>query len=405
MKKLASFTLALFVLFTLVACSGGTATAASTIAIDVNPSVVLELDENDVVINVITNNEDAVIIVGDMDLIGVNYNVAMNALIGSMVSNGYINELANSILLSIQSDDVTKEAAFMTELSQAINDLLNGNAIEGSVITQSLDFDDDAEQLAEELGISEAKAELIFEIIEVDPRMVVEDLATLSINDLNLLLESKNYVMEDVEKSGTASSLDLITADEAYQAALLALELDETLIVEFEVELEQEDGVMVYEVEFETTSEEFEVLIHAKEGTVYVEIDDDDEEEDEVFPVDALSEEAIITLVANELGLDETLITELEFDQEMDNGVAFYEIEFVYEGVEYELEVNALTGFIYSNSMDADGFDFDDDDEEDDDDDEEENEEDDEELDEEEDEEETEDDLSESEESTEETVS
>jgi uncharacterized membrane protein YkoI len=358
MRKFITFSLAALVLFTLAACTGGMTTVASTIAIDVNPSVVLELDENDRVINVILNNEDAEIILGDMDLIGVDYNVALNALLGSMVANGYINELANSILLSIQNSDETRESDLLVEISQAINDYLTGSSIDGSVITQSLDLDPDAEELAQLLGISEAKAELILEIIEIDPRMVVEELAILSINDLNLLLEAKDYVIDDVQKSGSASQLDLITATEAYQAALLELGLEETSVVEFKVKLEQEDGIMVYEVEIETNTEEFELLIHAKEGTVYIEIDDDDY----IFPEDAYTKEEIMTLVATELGLDASLIMDLEVSQEIDNGIAYYEIEFEYENAEYELEVDAQTGEFYTNSVDIDSYDDDNDD-------------------------------------------
>lgn len=357
MKKLGTLALAVLVALTLSACSGGTVKASSIVAIDVNPSVVLELDENDTVINVILNNEDAVIIIGDMDLVGVDYNVAINALIGSMVANGYINDLANSILLSVQSNDETHEADLMVQISQAVNAYLEGSSIDGSVITQSLDLDQDADDLAELLDISEAKAELILDIIEIDPRMTVEELAVLSINDLNLLLESKNYALDNITKTGTASELGLITVEEAYQAALLELGVDELNVVKLDVELEQEDGVMVYEIEIETLTDEFEILIDAKEGTVYVEVDEDDE--DEIFPVDALTESVVLEMITTALGLDQSLITELEFDQEMDNGVAFYDVEFEYQGTEFELEIDALTGEIYSNSMDEDGYDYD----------------------------------------------
>ncbi|MFK5883110.1 MAG: PepSY domain-containing protein [Candidatus Izemoplasma sp.] len=371
MKKLISVGLALLVVVTLSACAGEASVAASTIAIDVNPSLVLELDEEDKVINVIMNNEDAVIIVGDMDLIGVDYNVAVNALIGSMVANGYINELTNSVLLSIQSNDQVRESELMAELSVAINDVLTGNGLEGSVITQQLDFEEDAEELAELLGISEAKAELILDIVELDPRVTVEELAQLSINDLNLLLEAKNYTLDNVDKIGKASDLGFITIDEAYQFALTELVLDELSIIELKVELEQEDGTMVYEVELKTETDEFEILIDAKTGAVFVEVDDDDDDDDddENFPLDALTEEAVLALIVTELGIDSSLITELDIEREMDNGVAYYEIEFDYEGFEYELEVDAVTGTIYTNSMDETGFDYDDDDEDDEDDD------------------------------------
>jgi uncharacterized membrane protein YkoI len=350
MKKLFTLALTAVVLVTLAACST-TEAAASTIAIDVNPSIVLELDDNDSVINVILNNEDAGTIIGDMDLIGVNYNVAINAIVGSMVANGYISELQNSVLLSVSSENEQHEVDLLAELAQNVNSYLNGSSIEGSVITQILDHDDEEEALAELLGISEAKAELILEIVEIDPRVVVEELAQLSIHDLNLLLEAKEYDIDGVEQVGTASELGLITAEEALQAAVLEFSIEELDIVEYEVELETEDGIMVYEVEIETTSDYFEVLIHAVEGTVYVEMDDD---EDEVFPADAMSEDALMQLLAEELSLDLNAVTELEIEQEMENTVAYYEVEFMHNGQEIEVEVNAVTGDLYYLSIEDD---------------------------------------------------
>ncbi len=369
MKKIISFGLLLVAAVTLVGCTETTNVVASTIAIDVNPSIVLELDEDDKVINVIKNNEDADVIIGDMDLIGVDYNIAVNALIGSMVANGYINELTNSVLLSIQSNNEVREGELMAELTQAVNDVLTGAEIEGSVMTQELDFEQDAEDLAELLDISEAKAELILDIIEADPRMLVEELAVLSINDLNLLLEAKNISLDKVEKTGSASSLGIITVEEAYGYALTETGVDELEVVVLSIKLQQEDGTMVYKVKFETSTEKYKVFIDAKDGTVFVEIeDDDDEDEDENFPTDALTEDALLALIQSDLGIDITLITELKIEEDMDNGVAYFEIEFEYNGIEYELEVDALTGETYSNSMDESGFNHKGDDDDDDDD-------------------------------------
>jgi len=361
----------------------------SVIAIDVNPSVVLELDEKDKVINVVENNEDAEVIIGDMDLIGVDYNVAVNALIGSMVTKGYISDLSNSVLLSISSGNDVREAELMAELATAINNVLIGNEINGSVIVQNLEFETDAEELAELLDISEAKAELILDVIEVDPRMVVEELALLSINDLNLLLESKNIVLDDVEKTGNASTLGLLSIDDVYQIALTEFGLIVDDVIEYEIELEQEDGKMVYAIEIETDSEEYEVLIDAKDGTLFVELDDEpnddesnddesnddesnddesnddesnddesnDDESNDDISINLLDRAELINDITTALNLNESLIVEFEYYSEEENGITFYEVSFVYEGNEYELEVDAVTGEIYFNSMNEDGFD------------------------------------------------
>ena len=41
----------------------------------------------------------------DMDFSGSSLDVAVNAIIGSMLQNGYLNELANSVLISVDNND------------------------------------------------------------------------------------------------------------------------------------------------------------------------------------------------------------------------------------------------------------------------------------------------------------
>ena len=68
----------------------------AVIGIDVNPSIEMEINKDRKVLSVASLNEDGAAIIGDMDLKGSDLSVAVNALIGSMVRNGYITELANS---------------------------------------------------------------------------------------------------------------------------------------------------------------------------------------------------------------------------------------------------------------------------------------------------------------------
>ena len=77
---------------------------AATISLDVNPSIDIKINKKEKVINVTALNEDANSIVGDMDFKGSDLKVTVNALIGSLVRNGYINDLTNSILVSV--DDI-----------------------------------------------------------------------------------------------------------------------------------------------------------------------------------------------------------------------------------------------------------------------------------------------------------
>jgi uncharacterized membrane protein YkoI len=363
--SLSSIAILFVLVFTVIGLiSPNNNTPYSVIAIDVNPSVVIELDENDRVTNVITGNEDAIIIIGDMDLIGVDSDVAIFAIIGSMLTNGYISDLSNSILLSVQSSDQVKQDEFINSLTQTINNLLTGSSINGSIVTQTLNLNNEVYDLAEELNISVAKAELILRIIDIDPRMSKESLALISINDLNLLLESKNYAIESVKHTGSASTLSIITKEDAYNTALNVFSLSSLDVIKYEVELEQEDGFLVYEVDIETTSSEYKVVLNAKTGTIISSEQDKDQEIDIPEDIELLSIEELLSIISTKLNLNQSIISEPEYELNEENTYLFYDLAFTYGSIEYELEVDAITGYIYSNSQDESGYDFDDEDEE-----------------------------------------
>ena len=89
----------------------------STVSLDVNPSVEIQVNRKERVLRVTPLNEDGKVIVGDMDFSGSDLKVTVNALIGSMLQNGYLSELSNSILISVDSDDPARGAELQEALS------------------------------------------------------------------------------------------------------------------------------------------------------------------------------------------------------------------------------------------------------------------------------------------------
>ena len=141
-------------------------TVASTVSLDVNPSIEIEVNKKEEVLAVNPRNEDAQIVVGDMDFKGSNLDVAINALIGSMLRNGYLNELANSILISVDNQDPAKSAELQERLVNEINAVLQSGAFDGAVLSQSISADSRLRELAEAYGITLGKAQLIQQITE-----------------------------------------------------------------------------------------------------------------------------------------------------------------------------------------------------------------------------------------------
>lgn len=256
----------------------------SEIYFDVNPSIELKIDKDREVISAVALNDDGMKVLDNMNLKDADLTVAVNAIIGSMLKNGYLTVTENSILVSVKNKDASKAKALEEEISNDISAILNASSINASILSQAYDDDANAQNLATENNISEGKARLISNIISsniTDSKgnlYTFDALKDLSINELNLLVSSKNATVKDTQKNGEASSSSYITRDSARDIAINAAGVSLDDIRALEVELDADDGRLVYEVEFKSGDSDYDYEIDAKSGEIiknHVEIDDD----------------------------------------------------------------------------------------------------------------------------------
>ncbi len=256
----------------------------SEIYFDVNPSIELKIDKDREVISAVALNDDGMKVLDNMNLKDADLTVAVNAIIGSMLKNGYLTVTENSILVSVKNKDASKAKALEEEISNDISAILNASSINASILSQAYDDDANAQNLATENNISEGKARLISNIISsniTDSKgnlYTFDALKDLSINELNLLVSSKNVTVKDTQKNGEASSSSYITRDSARDIAINAAGVSLDDIRALEVELDADDGRLVYEVEFKSGDSDYDYEIDAKSGEIiknHVEIDDD----------------------------------------------------------------------------------------------------------------------------------
>ena len=258
----------------------------STIEFDVNPSIELKLDKDREVLDVLALNKDGEKILKNMDLEHVGLEVAVNAIIGSMLKNGYLDEIKNSILVSVKNDDKNEASRLQEELSDSISKILKANSIEGAILTQEYSSDKKLEDKARDNELSEGKVSLINKILEKELKdykgdlYTFDDLSKLSINDLNLLLNSKNVLIDSVSSNGEVSEKGYISKDKVKEIVLEHAKLSKNDVKYIEIELDSERGKLVYEVEFDTKSYEYEYEIDAKSGEV---VRDKKERNDDLF--------------------------------------------------------------------------------------------------------------------------
>ena len=343
----------------------------SIIELDVNPSIELKVNKNEEVIEAIAQNEEAKQILKDMDLEKTDIDVALNAIIGSMVTNGYIDELANSILLTVENDDSAKGEELRQRLVAQINKILGSDQINGSVLSQNLsEADVKAQELAEKYNISLGKANLILDILNSNSLLTEQDLVGLSINELNVLSEEKANNLNTVSKEGTASTKSYIGKTKARQIALNHAGVSNPNYIE--VEFDADDGLIIYEVEFNTSSREYEYEIDAKTGDIiYTNYEPNDDNYNYSSSNNSTSSSNnsssnsnssssnrsststssnyISSSKARQIALNHagaTSSTATRIHVELDREDNEYQVEFIYNNREYDYEINATTGKI-----------------------------------------------------------
>ncbi len=321
---------------------------ASTVSLDVNPSVELKINKAGKVLDANALNEDGQTVLGSMEekLKGVHVEVAVNALVGSMVKNGFVSDTANSILVSVNSKSEKNGAELTERLSKELNALFEGSNFEGAVLTQSVTSNSELKVLAEQYGISLGKARFIMQIITQNTRYTFEELVDLSINELNLL---RGVQLEGVSTNGTASDKDYIGAEAAGAAALAHAGLSHEQISKYEIEMGYEKGVMVYEIEFDHDGYEYEYDVDARTGEILKnkkEKDDDKNESGSGEQGTLLSKEQAMAAALAHAGLSKQDVEQMGGKKDKDDGRTLYEIEFTAGGYKYEYEVDAATGAI-----------------------------------------------------------
>lgn len=242
-----------------------TEAAYAVVGLDVNPSIELVVDSREKVIRAEGINEEGKKILSDMDLRKTDLNVACNAILGKMLKEGYLSDQSNSVLVSVRSDNTKAGRALEDNVSKTINAYLGDTSINGSILGQYVEGDKELEAFAKEHDISMGKALLIKKILATGGQKMTEDaLLKLTTQELILLAQEREASRET--NIGQADRSGYITEEKAVEAALAKYGIRKSEVTDLSVELDCDDGILLYEVEFRSGDTEYEVDIDAVTG-------------------------------------------------------------------------------------------------------------------------------------------
>lgn len=249
-KKIAAGIAAAFVIFL-----GGSAMLGkmhetfAVVGLDVNPSIEMSISKSEKILDAKAINEEGEAILSGMDLKGTDVNTACNAIVGAMLTKGYLSSTSNSILVSVRSQDTEKGKAIERTLADNLNSYLGDSDISPAILGQYVEEDDELEAFADSHGISEGKAWLIRNLLASgSTKMTEESLLRLSTQELILLGQERNVSAEST--FGAVDTSKYIGSDTAVDKALSDAGTDKNKAAGVKVEFDADDGAIVYEVEF-----------------------------------------------------------------------------------------------------------------------------------------------------------
>ena len=299
----------------------------SHVDIDVNPGVEIVTNKKNKVLQVQSTNQDGAAVIDGMNLKNTELKVAVNALIGSMVQKGYIRNDNTGILVTVRNDNEDKANKVKAEVLNDINTALSTNSVQATVINQTVKTTVDAKKFATENNISIGKAVFVLNLAAKDSSLDAKELAKMKVSEIANLVVQKGIdirdivdydsddsiweniadaiedIDEDAREKGIATSAAVenttvsattaaqpqtaaptqaatqpqsaaptqaaasgISADRAKQIALSHAGVGSANFTK--VELDTDDGVRVYEIEFKVGNVEYDYDIDASSGAI-----------------------------------------------------------------------------------------------------------------------------------------
>ncbi len=201
-KKVFAGILSVFVLTLIIVTSLSrlsTPVVASTVTIDINPSIIVTLDEEDNVINAKgLNNDGETVIDKDTTYRGMTIEEFIDILVKHLEDNEYITDAEdayNIILFNIDTNNESKKAQIQQRFQNEFSRLLNNNSA-GYWLLNSDDIEltnEQRRQIREQSQLStqtQARLVLVYRLNSLQDDYTVEELSDMTLIQLyNLYLE------------------------------------------------------------------------------------------------------------------------------------------------------------------------------------------------------------------------
>lgn len=310
----------------------------SHVDIDVNPGVEIVTNKKNKVLEVQSTNQDGAAVIDGMNLKNTELKVAVNALIGSMVQKGYIQNDNTGILVTVRNDNEDKANKVKAEVLNDINTALLTNSVQATVINQTVKTTVDAKKFAAENNISIGKAVFVLNLAAKDTSLDAKELAKMKVSEIASLVVQKGIDIRDI--------VDYDSDDSIWENIADAIEdIDEDAR---EKEIATSAAVENSTVAATTPQPApTQPVATVAPATTAAQSNN---------TVGDIGIEKAKEIAMSHAGVSAGSVSFIKAKLDHEDGVKVYDIEFYSGNAEYDYEINAATGAIVSFDQDIENY-------------------------------------------------
>ena len=309
----------------------------SHVDIDVNPGVEIVTNKKNKVLEVQSTNQDGAAVIDGMNLKNTELKVAVNALIGSMVQKGYIQNDNTGILVTVRNDNEDKANKVKAEVLNDINTALSTNSVQATVINQTVKTTVDAKKFAAENNISIGKAVFVLNLAAKDASLDAKELAKMKVSEIASLVVQKGIDIRDI--------VDYDSDDSIWENIADAIEdIDEDAREkEIATSAAVENSTAVDTTPQPAPTQPAETVAPAATTAAQPKANNASGD---------IGVEKAKEIAMSHAGVSAGSVSFVKAKLDTEDGVKVYDIEFYSGNVEYDYEINAATGAIVSFDQD-----------------------------------------------------
>lgn len=180
----------------------------SLVDLDVNPGIELLTNQKNRVLEAYATNGDGDKVLSGMDLHNVDLQVALNAIVGSMVQQGYMTKDTKGVLVTVQNKDQKKADTLRKLVVKEMEIALSTEDMNAAVFHQVISTqDNNASAFARKNNISLGKAVFVLNLANKARSLDAKELAKMKISEIAKLVADKNIDIRDIIEYDSDDSL------------------------------------------------------------------------------------------------------------------------------------------------------------------------------------------------------